>query len=155
MTKQELELKIKELQKIIIEKDKELDTAYIRFNELQADADEKFMKSPYCKQLTRDLEMMKEAYKTEMHRLELSHQREEKLRERLEILEKSAVVPKHNERNAGRKKSDEKWVASYTKWQELYESQKSINEIMKETRISRATYYRYKKFYNDTMLNSI
>lgn len=147
MTKQELELKIKELQEIIIEKDKELEAAYQRFNELQADADEKFMKSPYCKQLTRDLEMMKEANKSIKHRLELSHQREEKLRERLEILEKTAVVPKHNERNAGRKKADEKWVASYTQWQKLYESQKSINEIMEETGISRATYYRYKKLY--------
>lgn len=91
MTKQELELKVEELQKIIIEKDKQI-----------------------------------------------------------EMLEKSAATPKHNERNAGRKKADEKWVASFSRFMDLYESQKTINEIMEEMEISRATYYRYKKLYEDT-----
>lgn len=85
MTKQELEEKVKELQKIIIEKDEEI------------------------------------------KRLKGS-----------------------NPRNAGRKVADEKWVASFNQFMVLYESQKSIYEIMNEMNISRATYYRYKRLYEDT-----
>ena len=85
MTRQEMEMKIDELQKIIIEKDKEI----------------------------------------------------ERLKGK-------------NPRNAGRKVADEKWVASFNQFIELHESQKTINEIMKEMKISRATYYRYKKLYEDT-----
>lgn len=85
MTKQELEIKIEELQRIIIEKDNEI----------------------------------------------------ERLKGK-------------NPRNAGRKVADEKWVASFNRFILLHESHKSINEIMKEMNISRATYFRYKKLYNDT-----
>lgn len=60
------------------------------------------------------------------------------------------AVQKYKTRNAGRKKADEKWVRSYDAFCELYKSQKSISEIMKETGISRSTYYRYKKFYEAT-----
>ena len=72
------------------------------------------------------------------------------------IIEKDAKIAeleskqKHNARNAGRKKADEKWVESFARWADLYESHKSITEIMQEMSISRATYYRYKKLYDDT-----
>jgi response regulator of citrate/malate metabolism len=85
MTKQEMAVKIEELQKIIIEKDKEI-----------------------------------------------------------------ARLKGKNPRNAGRKSADKKWVASFNHFIELHESQKTINETIEEMGISRATYYRYKKLYNDT-----
>ena len=59
-------------------------------------------------------------------------------------------LKRRNPNNAGRKAADDKWVASFSKFTELYESQKSIYEIMEETGISRATYYRYKRLYDDT-----
>ena len=55
--------------------------------------------------------------------------------------------PKHNERNAGRKKADEKWTKSYLEWVDLYEAQKSIKEILEIMGISRSTHFRYKKEY--------
>ena len=85
MTKKEMELKIEELQKLIIEKDKEI-----------------------------------------------------------------AKLKGKNPRNAGRKPADEKWVESFNVFIRLHESQKTINEIMEEMSISRATYFRYKKLYNET-----
>lgn len=88
MTKQEMELKIMELQNLIIEKDKEI----------------------------------------------------ERLKGK-------------NPRNAGRKVADKKWRESFAKFTLLHESQKSINEIMEEMSISRATYYRYKKLYDDTTVS--
>lgn len=89
MTQKEMELKIEELQKIIIEKDKEI----------------------------------------------------EKLKGK-------------NPRNAGRKAADDKWIASFNSFVELYESQKTIDEIMKITGISRSTYYRYKKLYEETQITN-
>lgn len=53
-------------------------------------------------------------------------------------------------RNAGRKSADERWVASFNAFCELYKSHKLKEEIMEEIRISRATYYRYKKLYDET-----
>ena len=150
LTKKDLEVKVEELQKIIIEKNRELEKECQRNSILLAAADEGFRESPFYKQLLRDLEIMTEAKKTAERRLELSIQREEKLRDRLKELEKITSAPKHNARNAGRKKADEKWVQSFVTWQELYKSQKSINEIMSEMGISRATYYRYKKLYDET-----
>lgn len=58
-------------------------------------------------------------------------------------------LPKHNERNAGRKKTDEKWTKSYLQWVALYEFQKPVKETMKIMGISKATYYRFKKVYNE------
>lgn len=60
---------------------------------------------------------------------------------------------KHNERGAGRKKADEKWMQAFEKWQKLYQSQKSIHEIMEEMQISRATFYRFKKWHENSLNN--
>lgn len=155
MTKKELELKVDELQKIISEKNEKLEQAYQKNNELLASADEKFMESPLYKQLMRDLEITTEIKKTAERRLELSMEREEKLRNRLKELEETTFAPKHNERNAGRKKADDKWVESFNNFVRLYESQKSKDEIMEKMKISRATYFRYKKIYDDTTSEGI
>lgn len=154
MTKKELELKIEELQKTIIEKDGELERAYLKINELQDSADREFLGSPCHKQYEQELGMLKEAKESVEHRLQLSVQREEKLRDRIEQLEKSPVR-KHNERNAGRKPADEKWVASFNRFSALYEARKTMQEIMDETGMSRATYFRYKKLHDDTSTGSI
>lgn len=53
----------------------------------------------------------------------------------------------HNARNAGRKKSDAKWMARYNQCIELYESDTSINKITDIMNISRSTYFRYLKYY--------
>lgn len=69
------------------------------------------------------------------------------------IIEKDKEIAKlkgKNPRNAGRKAADEKWAESFNKFIRLHESQKTINEIMEEMNISRATYFRYKKLYNET-----
>lgn len=94
MTKKELklELKIQELQRDLDTIKEAYESAYQKNIELQENADDIFKNSPYCKQLIRDLDMAKEAYKSANHRLELSHQREEKLRDRLEALEKRDSV---------------------------------------------------------------
>lgn len=150
MAKQPFASKIEELENIIIEKDKQLVQAYQRINELETAADEKFMKSSYYKQLTMDLEIAKESNKTMQYKLELLQDKIQMLQDQIEKKEHFTEVPKHNARNAGRKKADEKWVASFNQFIELYEYPKKINEIMEEMNISRTTYYRYKKLYEDT-----
>ena len=73
------------------------------------------------------------------------------------IIEKDKEIEKlkgKNPRNAGRKVADKKWCESFAKFTYLYESQKSISEIMEEMDISRATYFRYKKLYNETNINT-
>lgn len=83
-----------------------------------------------------------------------------RLRETIQLLKSQLLIyetnkheePKKNPRNAGRKKADDKWVASYDAFCRLYESHKSISEIMKECNISRSTYFRYKKLYEDTKI---
>lgn len=59
-------------------------------------------------------------------------------------------LKRKNQRNAGRKPADDKWVAGFKAFIACYESQKSIIETMKELNISRSTYYRYKKLYDET-----
>ena len=63
LTKKDLEVKVEELQKIIIEKNRELEKECQRNNILLAAADEGFRESPFYKQLVRDLEIMTEAKK--------------------------------------------------------------------------------------------
>lgn len=52
-----------------------------------------------------------------------------------------------NRKNAGRKKHDEKWKASYDAWEKLFEAGFPAVEIMRQSEISRRTYYRYKAYY--------
>lgn len=77
----------------------------------------------------------------------------ELLKSQISIYETARQEEPKKKSNAGRKKADDKWVASYNAFCMLYESQKSITEIMKVCDISRATYFRYKKLYEDTKIN--
>lgn len=45
---------------------------------------------------------------------------------------------------------DERWGISFNSFCELYKSYKLKEEIMEELWISRVTYYRYKKLYDET-----
>lgn len=74
------------------------------------------------------------------------------LKSQLSICETAREEPKKKS-NAGRKKADDKWVASYNAFCCLYESQKPISEIMTVCKISRATYFRYKKLYEETKID--
>lgn len=148
MTKKELEEKIKEYQILLLKNDNII-------NELLSNADNAFKNSPYCHQMERDVEILKESLRNAENRLRTSQEREEKLRDRIEMLERSASIQPHNARNAGRRKNDSKWQESYSQWCQLYQSQKSINEIIETMGISRATYFRYKKHYQNNDLSEL
>ena len=49
---------------------------------------------------------------------------------------------------AGRRKHDEKWMASYNEFVLKYESGMTIMEIVNQGEISRRTAYRYKSYYD-------
>lgn len=59
-----------------------------------------------------------------------------------------------NPRGAGRKMSDDKWAENFCIFMKCYDSGKTAAEIMKECQISRSTYYRYKKLYEETGVNN-
>lgn len=54
-----------------------------------------------------------------------------------------------NRKMSGRKKHDEKWMASFWDWAVLYESGMTIMEIVEKSEISRRTCYRYKAYYEE------
>lgn len=54
-----------------------------------------------------------------------------------------------NERGAGRKKNDAKWQARFQEFVQLFDEHKSETEIESAMKISRSTYYRFKKHYLD------
>jgi predicted RNase H-like HicB family nuclease len=49
----------------------------------------------------------------------------------------------------GRKKHDEKWMASFNEFALMYKDGKTIAEIVAESDISRRTAYRYLTYYKD------
>ena len=63
--------------------------------------------------------------------------------------ELSELHSARNVRGAGRKKNDAKWIDSYVHFCRLYQSACTMEEVMEQMQISRATYYRYKKIYQD------
>ena len=89
-------------------------------------------------------EHLRLAEKHEKEALELKRQMEE-LKKEIEQMKGK------NPRNAGRKAHDEKFTESFNRFADLYKSHKPVNEIMKETGISKRTYYRYKKLYQEKM----
>lgn len=52
-------------------------------------------------------------------------------------------------KNAGRKKNNAKWQASYNAFVELYEQGLSMSEIVEHSTCSRRTCYRYKTHYDN------
>ncbi|MDY3919379.1 MAG: hypothetical protein SOZ59_10345 [Candidatus Limivivens sp.] len=57
-----------------------------------------------------------------------------------------------NPRGAGRKAADDKWIANFSEFLTLKAAGADRNEIMNAMQISRATYYRYQKLFNETNL---
>lgn len=78
--------------------------------------------------------------------IKLLEKRVDELEKEIEDIKKS----KHNERGAGRKKCNDDYIKKSAEFQNLYNSQKSKNEIMEIMKISRATYYRFKKWFDET-----
>lgn len=78
--------------------------------------------------------------------IKLLEKRVDELEKEIDDIKKS----KHNERGAGRKKFNDDYIKKSIEFQNLYNSQKSINEIMEIMEISRATYYRFKKWIDET-----
>ena len=103
-----------------------------------------------------------DAYNVERQRyqklnIETEHLREENKILQMQVNDWQNYSPehKHNERGAGRKWHDSKWQSKYEAFCEMYEAQRTILDITSSMGISRATYYRYKKIYdnNDTEKN--
>ena len=62
-------------------------------------------------------------------------------------------LQKKNQRNAGRKKADEKWVKGYSTFCKLQDSGATKAAIQQEMKISDATFYRYQKLKRDTSIS--
>lgn len=88
-----------------------------------------------------EVETLKKQLEEEFRLAKEAEQRAEELKKEIERLRGK------NPRNAGRKANDEKFMESFNKFADLYKSHKPVSEIMKETGISKRTYYRYKKLY--------
>ena len=77
----------------------------------------------------------------------------EKALERISELEKenknllSELEYYRNRNYGGRKRHNKAWTESYNNFVNEYENGTSINEIVKEGKISRRTVYRYKAYY--------
>lgn len=107
--------------------------------------------------LKEQLQSQKSNIETEKQLLEILAENNQ-LRETIELLKSQlriyeSIQPeekKRNPRNAGRKKGDEKFIAGYDAFCVKYESGKTMAEIMRECGISRATYFRHKRLYEDT-----
>ena len=56
---------------------------------------------------------------------------------------------------AGRKKHDDKWMASYNDFVIKYEGGMTVMEIVEEGAISRRTAYRYLKYYRNMTHNNL
>ncbi len=92
-----------------------------------------------------EVETLRKQLEEELRLAEEAEQKAEELKKEIERLKGK------NPRNAGRKTNDDKFTESFNRFVDLYESNKPVNEIMKETGISKRTYYRYKKLYQEKM----
>lgn len=88
-----------------------------------------------------EVKVLENQLKEELHKAEEHEKKAEELKKEIERLKGK------NPRNAGRKPKDEKWKESFDKFTTLYKSNYTMDEIMKQTGISRRTYFRYKKLY--------
>lgn len=76
-----------------------------------------------------------------LKRIKELEEENKKLTEENEELKKRKV--------SGRRKHDEKWMASFNRFAELYKSGLSIVEIVEQGGISRRTAYRYRAYYEE------
>ena len=58
-------------------------------------------------------------------------------------------TPKHNARNAGRRKNDDAWKKRYLAFCDLVRSGASMEDVMGEMEISRSTYFRFLRLYRE------
>ena len=69
---------------------------------------------------------------------------------REQMLEIQRLKGSGNPRGAGRKPADEKWIASFSEFIRMEEENCTREEIMQKLGVSRATFYRYQKLFNET-----
>lgn len=100
----------------------------------------------YIKDLERQIEELKQAGIKLQSQLQENHKLIIDTCEPIQQQEQHK--PKHNERGAGRKPSQER-LNAIEQMQELLESGMSEQDIMNKLGISRATFYRYKKSINN------
>lgn len=83
---------------------------------------------------------------------ELQYFKEEnkRLHSRVQELEKQLQQSKGtNPRNAGRRSCDQKWLEKFAEFVRLKNENQSRDEIIRNMGISRATYFRYQKLFNE------
>ncbi len=69
---------------------------------------------------------------------------------REQMLEIQRLKGSGNPRGAGRKPADEKWIVSFSEFIRMKEENCTREEIMQKLGVSRATFYRYQKLFNET-----
>ena len=124
----ELAEKKVEIQRLYAESDKMMQKIY----DLQDNLDDKHKESPLYKQMSRDNLILTERNKI----------LERQVR-RLEAAQADMIPKQHNARGAGRH------TKAYDDFVKLMSAGKNRDEIIAETGISKMTYYRYRKTYDD------
>ena len=124
----ELAEKKAEIQRLYAESDKMMQKIY----DLQDNLDDKIKESPLYKQMSRDNLILTERNKI----------LERQVR-RLEDAQAGMIPKQHNARGAGRR------AKAYADFVKLMSAGKNRDEIISETGISKMTYYRYRKTYDD------
>ena len=124
----ELAEKKAEIQRLYAESDKMMQKIY----DLQDNLDDKIKESPLYKQMSRDNLILTERNKI----------LERQVR-RLEAAQADMIPKQHNARGAGRH------TKAYDDFVKLMSAGKNRDEIIAETGISKMTYYRYRKTYDD------
>lgn len=124
----ELAEKKVEIQRLYAESDKMMQKIY----DLQDNLDDKLKESPLYKQMSRDNLILTERNKI----------LERQVR-RLEAAQADMIPKQHNARGAGRH------TKAYDDFVKLMSAGKNRDEIIAETGISKMTYYRYRKTYDD------
>ena len=102
-----------------------------------------------------DLETANKIIIEQQDRIELLESQLRRLRKYVELLEYGETdgnKEPHNVRGAGRKKDDEKTMAQRERFKNLQDEGLVMEAIMGELGISRATYYRLKKYWDMRML---
>lgn len=104
-------------------------------------SDDLFANSGYCKQLEKDVKNYKTLYEDEQRKSENWKERYQDIQDKYRALYESDQKRK----KAGRKPHNEAWTNQYQKFCEMIESGKSMDEVMQQLEISRATFFRLKK----------
>lgn len=96
------------------------------------------------------IEEMRTRYEKEI--LKISRERDAYKKTCIKFAEQIESSMKKNPRNAGRKKYDKKWSNRYMQFSILMDEKKTMKEVMESLSISRATYFRLKKIYEQDLV---